>query len=240
MTEKKASRRGSKRPILAILRQETSSPGRAGRLLRDKGFELDIRRPVCGDPLPDTLDGHAGVISFGGPMSANDPDDHIRREIEWLSVPLKENRPYLGICLGAQMLAKHLGCSIKAGEGNITEIGWYPLRPTDEGKRIMPKWPDMVYHFHMEGFELPKGAILLAEGDAYHNQAYRYGEKAWGVQYHPELTLAMQRRWAVKGAHRFHLPNAQQGPEHLRGRELHDKQLRAWFNGFLNLVFTEA
>ncbi len=239
MTQKKSRILGRKRPILAILRQEASTPGRAGRLLRDKGFDLDIRRPSMGDALPDTLDGHAGVIAFGGPMSANDQDEHIKREIEWLSVPLKENRPYLGICLGAQMLAKNLGCSVKAAEGNITEIGWYPIKATAEGQDVMPNWPGMVYHFHMEGFELPKGAVLLAEGEAYRNQAYKYGEKAWGIQFHPELTLAMQRRWAVKGAHRFHLPNAQQGPEHLRGRELHDRELRAWFNGFLNRVFTE-
>jgi GMP synthase (glutamine-hydrolysing) len=240
MTEASRARRSRKRPILAILRQEASTPGRAGKLLNDKGFELDIRRPVCGDPLPETLAGHAGVISFGGPMSANDPDEHIKREIEWLKVPLRENRPYLGICLGAQMLAKSLGCAVEKGKDDVTEIGWYPIKPTAEGKDIMPKWPGMVYHFHMEGFELPKGAVLLAEGDVYPNQAYRYGEKAWGIQYHPELTLAMQRRWAVKGAHRFHLPNAQQGHEHLRGRVLHDKALREWFGGFLNLVFTEA
>lgn len=239
MSEHTRIRRAKKRPILAILRQSASTPGRAGKLLRDKGFELDIRRPLCGDPLPDTLIGHAGVIAFGGPMSANDPDPNIKREIDWLSVPLKENRPYMGICLGAQMLAKNLGCTVKKAEGDITEIGWYPIKATAEGERLMPDWPRMVYHFHIEGFELPKDALLLAEGDVYPNQAYRYGDKAWGVQYHPELTLAMQRRWAVKGAHRFHLPNAQQGPEHLRGRVLHDKPLREWLNGFLNLVFTE-
>lgn len=240
MTDKKFRHGRKQRPILAILRQEASTPGRAMRLLRDKGFELDIRRPVCGDALPDTLDGHAGVISFGGPMSANDGDAHIRREIDWLSVPLRENRPYLGICLGAQMLAKNLGCKVEKAPGDVAEIGWYPLRPTAEGEKVMPRWPDMVYHFHMEGFELPRGAVLLAEGDAFPNQAFRYGDKAWGIQYHPELTLAMQRRWAVRGAHRFHLPNAQQGHQHLQGRALHDRQLRAWFNGFLNRVFDES
>lgn len=228
-----------KRPILAILRQEASTPGRALRLLRDKGYALDIRRPACGDALPATLAGHAGVIAFGGPMSANDGDAHIRGEIDWLEVPLAENRPYLGICLGAQMLAKHLGCRVAAADDGRAEIGWYPIQPTAAGAALMPRWPDMVYHFHTEGFELPPGAVLLAEGEAYRNQAYRYGANAWGVQFHPELTLAMQRRWAVKGAHRFHLPNAQQGHQHLHGRQLHDKALRAWFNGFLNLVFNE-
>lgn len=230
---------GRKRPILVILRQENSTPGRAGELLRRKGFDLDIRRPTLGEALPETLDGHSGVISFGGPMSANDPDIFTKREIDWLSVPLAENRPYLGICLGAQMLIKNLGGNVTAAKGEITEIGWYPLRSTGEGGRILPNWPKMVYQFHSEGFDLPKDVTLLAEGDAYRNQAFRYGENAWGTQFHPELTLSMMRRWVVKGAHRFSMPNAQQGPEHLNGRLLYDKALRAWLNSFLDIVFTE-
>lgn len=231
---------GRKRPILVILRQENSTPGRAGELLRRKGFDLDIRRPTIGEALPETLGGHSGVISFGGPMSANDPGSFIKREIDWLSVPLAENRPYLGICLGAQMLIKNLGGNITAAEDEITEIGWYPLRSTVEGERILPNWPKMVYQFHTEGFDLPKDVTLLAEGDAYHNQAFRYGENAWGTQFHPELTLSMMRRWVLKGAHRFSMPNAQQGPEHLNGRLLYDKALRAWFNNLLDIVFAET
>ena len=97
------------KPVLIILHQERSSPGRVGHLLLEKGFSLDIRRPVLGDPLPATLEDHAGAVVFGGPMSANDDEDFIRREIDWLSVPLSENKPFLGICLGAQMLVRHLG-----------------------------------------------------------------------------------------------------------------------------------
>lgn len=238
MPEKTKRNHGRKRPILTILRQASSTPGRAGQFLNDRGFALDIRRPALGDPLPETLDEHAGVISFGGPMSANDPE--IKREIDWLPVPLAEKRPYLGICLGAQTLVKSLGGKIAAADGEITEIGWYPIKATDEGERVLPDWPGMVYHFHREGFELPKGAILLAEGDAYRNQAFRYGEKAWGVQFHPELTLAMQIRWVRKGSHRFSLPNAQKGRDHLKGRLLYDTAVRKWFNKFLDVVFTEA
>lgn len=228
-----------KRPILVILRQENSSPGRAGDFLRSKGFSLDIRRPTLGEALPKTLEGHSGVISFGGPMSANDSDIFIKREIDWLSVPLSENRPYMGICLGAQMLIKNLGGNITSAQDGSTEIGWYPLRPTAEGESILPDWPEMVYQFHTEGFDMPKDTILLAEGDAYPNQAFRYGENAWGTQFHPELTESMQRRWAVQGAHRFSMPNAQQAPEHLNGRVLYDKAVSAWLNSFLDIVFTE-
>jgi hypothetical protein len=101
-------------PVLIVLHQETSTPGRVGNVLRTLGYPLDIRRPRFGDPLPETLEGHAGAVIFGGPMSANDSDDFVRREIDWIAVPLREQRPLLGICLGAQMLAKQAwrqGCA---------------------------------------------------------------------------------------------------------------------------------
>ncbi|WP_198024399.1 hypothetical protein [Mesorhizobium sp. LSHC412B00] len=91
-------------------------------MLLEEGFDLDIRRPPLGDSLPETLEGHAGAVVFGGPMSANDEDEFVRRETNWLNVPLKENRPFLGICLGAQMLANHLGGKVEGhGEGLVRD-----------------------------------------------------------------------------------------------------------------------
>ncbi len=223
-------------PVLVILHQERSSTGRVGQMLVEKGYSLDIRRPALGDTLPTTLKEHAGAVVFGGPMSANDPDDFIRTEIDWLNVPLKENRPYLGICLGAQMLVRHLGGKVQAREDGHTEIGWYPLHPTEKGRLLM-HWPQMVYHFHREGFDLPHGADLLAQGDTYPNQAFRYGANAWGLQFHAELTRVMMHRWVVNGEHRFVMPNAQQGRDHLEGRMLFDGALKAWLSQFLDLVF---
>ena len=72
--------------ILIVLHQETSTPGRVGHALRQRGYPLDVRRPALGDPLPATMAEHAGAIIFGGPMSANDTTDFIRREIDWLRV----------------------------------------------------------------------------------------------------------------------------------------------------------
>ena len=225
-----------KRPILIVLHQERSSPGRVGQLLVEKGYSLDIRRPVLGECLPSTLDHHAGVVVFGGPMSANDPEDFVRTEINWLDIPLKENRPFLGICLGAQMLVRHLGGKVQSNADGSTEIGWYPLHATEKGRLLM-QWPKMVYHFHREGFDLPHGADLLAEGDTYPNQAFRYNGNAWGLQFHAELTRVMMHRWVVHGAQRFILPNAQQGREHLEGRMLFDAPLKVWLNEFLDIVF---
>jgi GMP synthase (glutamine-hydrolysing) len=95
--------------ILIVLHQENSTPGRIGNALGDLGYHLDVRRPRFDDPLPETMAEHAAAIIFGGPMSANDQDEFIQRETAWIGVPLRESKPFLGICLGAQMFANHLG-----------------------------------------------------------------------------------------------------------------------------------
>jgi len=228
--------KAAKPKILVVLHQELSSPGRVGHLLLEGGFDLDIRRPPLGDPLPETLAHHAGAVVFGGPMSANDGDEFVRRETDWLSVPLKEDKPFLGICLGAQMLVNHLGGKVESHQEGLVEIGWYPIEATEAGRELV-HWPEMVYQFHREGFSLPSGATLLASADAYPNQAFRYGANAWGIQFHAELTRAMMQRWVVRGASRFILPGAQQGRDHLGGRFIWDMHLKRWLGDFLDLVF---
>src|SRR5260221_12407165 len=115
-------------PVLIVLHQETSTPGRVGNALRALGHTLDIRRPRFGDPLPETLELHAGAVIFGGPMSANDPDEYVRREIDWIEVPLRRQRPFLRICLGAQMLAKQLGAQVAPHHEGRGGGGYYPIR----------------------------------------------------------------------------------------------------------------
>ena len=226
--------------ILVVLHQESSSAGRVGQVLTKMGYALDIRRPVLGDPLPKSLDQHAGSVVFGGPMSANDDDiEGIRTETAWMETVLNSGKPYLGICLGAQILARHLGARVYGREDGHVEIGWYPIRPTDAGKELMD-WPSMVYQFHREGFDLPEGGELLACSETYPNQAFRYGDNAWGIQFHAELTLAMMHRWAVRGAQRFELPGAQVGAQHLAGRLVHDAALFNWLNRFLEVVYGPA
>lgn len=224
-----------KKPILVILHQERSTPGRVGQRLTQRGYRLDIRRPRFGDALPQTLAEHDGAVVFGGPMSANDPEEFMKAETDWLSVPLKENKPLIGICLGAQMLVNHLGGTVYGEADDNVEIGWYDLEATDAGKNLMD-WPQKIYQFHREGFSLPSGATLLAKSPDFPNQAFRYGDNAWAVQFHTELTMAMMHRWVVHGAHRFTLPNAQIGREHLWGRYLYDGPVSKWLDDFLDIV----
>jgi GMP synthase (glutamine-hydrolysing) len=220
--------------ILVVLHQEHSSPGKLGQMLTAKGFALDIRKPRFGDPLPATMAEHAGAIIFGGPMSANDPDDFLRQEIDWIGLTLKEGAPYLGVCLGAQMLVKQLGGNVTTHCDGCAEIGFYRLEATDAGRELC-EWPDVVYQWHREGFDMPQGTTLLAKGDLFQNQAFSAGGTAFGVQFHSELTYAMACKWTTRGAERFTLPMAQSRPEHMAGWFRYDPAIRTWLWNFLDV-----
>jgi GMP synthase (glutamine-hydrolysing) len=221
------------RPVLLVLHQELSTAGRVGHYLAKHGVPLDIRRPRLGDALPETLAGHAGAVIFGGPQSANDTEEFVRREIEWIAVPLKEKKPFLGICLGAQMLAKHLGARVSTHPEGKAEVGYYPIRVTDDARAVCGNWPDVVYQWHREGFELPHGAKLLAEGDIFPVQAMRYGPAAYGVQFHAEVTHAMMCRWTARGHARMAMPGAKQRAAHFAERPVYDHAIRTWLATFL-------
>ncbi len=222
------------RPVLLVLHQELSTAGRVGHYLAKRGIPLDIRRPRFGDPLPDTLAEHAGAVIFGGPQSANDADDFVRREIDWIAVPLAEKKPFLGICLGAQMLAKHLGARVACHPEGKAEVGYYPIRVTDGARAVCQIWPEYVYQWHREGFELPHGAELLAEGDTFRVQALRYGPAAYGIQFHAEVTHAMMCRWTTRGHARMELPGAKQRAAHFAERPVYDLAIRTWLAAFLD------
>ena len=222
--------------ILIIVHQEQSTPGRVGMLLEERDYELDIRRPRFGDPLPETMDEHKAAIIFGGPMSANDPDDFIKKEIDWCSVPLKERAPFFGICLGAQMLAKNLGGGVHAHPEGKAEIGFYPVideRPENHNQ-VMPTAPSHFFQWHVEGFDLPRGAQQLMSGDMFKNQAFQLDDAIFGAQFHTEVTLAMHYRWLIGGAERMKMPGSMPREQHLEGRLLYDRPVKLWLNQFLD------
>ena len=156
----------ARRPtVLIVLHQEHSTPGRVGLALKLMGVRLDIRRPSLGEPLPETLADYDGAVVFGGPMGANDTLDWVRREIDWLQTPLAEDKPLLGLCLGAQMLVRALGARVFSYDDKRSEIGYYPIEPTPAGERLCgARFPRTVYQWHSDGFDLPEGRRTPGDG----------------------------------------------------------------------------
>jgi GMP synthase (glutamine-hydrolysing) len=220
--------------ILLIVHQHTSEPGLVGEILTKNGYELDIRCPAIEQELPATMDNHEAVVIFGGPMSANDSDTlpFIRTELDWIPIALDSCKPFLGICLGAQLLARVLGASVSPHPKEMMEIGYFPIVPADTSVNYFDV-PRYVYHWHGEGFELPRGAQLLAKGEVFESQAYRYGETAYGVQFHPEITKEMMEKWTTLGAHLLTLPGAQSREEQMQKYSRYGGESKSWLEGFL-------
>ncbi len=220
--------------ILAVVHQETSSTGLVGELLQQRGYDVEQCCPALGDRLPMALERYAGAMVFGGPMSAN--DEHlpfIRQELDWLPQVLAARCPFLGICLGAQLLSRVLGGQVGPHPEETREIGYFPIRPTAAGQELFgqPLW---VYHWHGEGFEVPDGAVQLAEGDLFPNQAFRYERQAYGLQFHPEMTQSLMVQWIERAGEQLIFPGAQSAPEHFAGQTRYGPAVEAWLNRFLD------
>jgi GMP synthase (glutamine-hydrolysing) len=204
-------------------------------LLRAKGYGVEWRCPALGDRLPERRDVYAGAIVFGGVQSANDAPAtaYLQHEIDWIRGHVEAGGRYLGICLGGQLLARAFGARVAPHDEGMVEIGYFPVMPTEQGRDFLPD-PLHVYHWHQEGFELPAGAELLARGgNGFPNQAFRYGPKAYGLQFHPEVTASVARAWLDSAASHLARPGAQPRAHQESAMPRHDGPLHDWMDGFL-------
>lgn len=221
-----------RRRILLITHESDARPGRVGHVLRASGYETVACRPFAGDPLPVSLDDVAGVVVFGGRMSANDDHLHyIDAELRWIPRVLEAGTAFLGICLGGQLLARALGATVAAHPAGLHEIGYTEIRPTAAGAATFAR-PMHVCQWHSEGFALARGADLLATGSVFPHQAFRFG-RAVALQFHPEVTDHILARWVADDAE-FAKPGAQPREEHFAGARLHNGSVARWLSGFLD------
>ncbi|MCP4933799.1 MAG: hypothetical protein GY927_06230 [bacterium] len=220
--------------VLLILHQKKSCAGAVGDWLLNHGFELDIKRPTLGEKLPQTLEKHAGLIVFGGPMSANDKTPEIKNEIDWLTLALKEKIPYFGICLGAQLMVRQLGGEVKPHKKGLVEIGYHPLNATSAGTRLVPDWSDKYFQWHKEGFSLPEGAVSLANGQRFENQAFCYENHVFGVQFHPEITRPIIERWSAQTSHMLTKKGAHNAKRLLTDHQKYGAAQQNWLHQFMS------
>lgn len=225
----------TERTVLLIGHSSTRESGRVTPLLREKGYDTRWCCPCDGEALPERSENFAGTIVFGGVQSANDTQasPYIRREIDWIGRFVDAGGRYLGICLGGQLLARALGAPVRRHPEGRNEIGYYPVRPTAAGHAVMPE-PLHVYHWHQEGFEMPSSAELLVQGDDFPNQAFRFGSRAFGLQFHPEVTPEVATRWIDSAEHQLIRPGAQDRVTQLAGMVRFDKAMHSWLDAFLD------
>lgn len=228
------------RKALLVFNSATGQPGRIGTVLAEHGFAFDIRRPGEGDDLPRDMSPYEMAVVFGGPMSANDTGlPNIAKILDWLPHVVASDTRYLGVCLGAQLMARHLGAPVAPHPEGLTEIGYYPVYPTAAGAGLIPDGM-MVYHWHSEGFGVPEGAELLAHSDAFPHQAYHIDGRIWGIQFHPEVDDELHEVWLGKAADKTDRPNAQNPDQQRQGRAAHDEAFGQWFRGFAASVLLES
>ncbi len=159
------------------------------------GLDVHTVKPLAGQPLPDHGE-VAGAVVMGGPMNVDETERFpaLAAEREWLAEAARRELPLLGICLGAQLLARALGAEVRPGERK--EIGFAPVDVSAPDDPVLgglaPRTE--VLHWHGDVFDLPDGAQRLASSELTENQAFRVGN-AWGVLFHAEGDLALVEAW---------------------------------------------
>ncbi|MDQ6950144.1 MAG: type 1 glutamine amidotransferase [Mariprofundales bacterium] len=223
--------------VLVIQQVEHEPPALIGSALTAAGITLHTLLAES-NPIPDHAHDYCGVVVMGGPASANDSTPAIQQQLTLLKWCIAQQKATLGICLGAQLLAKAANGTITPSP--IRELGWYPLLPTaiaaqDPLFQHLTQ-PVHLFQWHGESFTLPPDANLLASSPEVPNQAFRIAGSLYGLQFHAEVDAALIDSWISHGAsERIHLGQQgidaikQQTPIHLPdGNALCQSMVQSW------------
>ncbi len=223
--------------ILAIVHEDDAGPGVFAEVASARGATLETWRIAAGDRCPAAPGEYDAVLSLGGSMDAHEQDRHawLAVEEEVLAPLVHAGRPVLGVCLGAQILARAGGGS--SGRMSAPEIGWVPVRLGAAG-RTDPLFGPLGSSFralqwHSCDCDPAPGAIRLAEGERC-LQAYRLGELAWGIQFHAEVTQADFEAWIDAWQSR---PESGDGPEDPDALRAQTRGLIAGWNALGRALF---
>ncbi len=185
--------------ILFIKHIDIEGPGTIETYFRGKEFALKTVDLGRGEKLPENFSDIEAIVCLGGPMNVYEEDKYpfLKEEDKFIKDALKEEVPFLGICLGSQLLAK--ACGAKVGKSPVKEVGWFKVNLKDEGQKdplfkgIDPSFD--VFHWHEDMFEIPQGARFLATGTGCPHQAFKVGKNAYGIQFHVEVTKPIIANW---------------------------------------------
>lgn len=189
------------KPLYIFRHVDCEGPGYLAEVLHARAIPYRLFAIDQGEPVPDTVDGAAGLVFMGGPMSVN--DDHLpwlHAELDLIRQGAARGLPLLGHCLGGQLISKALGGEV--GPMPAREIGWHTVERVDNttGQDWLNGLPARfpAYHWHGEHFTLPNQATLILRSAACTHQAYVVGDNILALQCHVEMTAPMVREWAQR------------------------------------------
>jgi GMP synthase-like glutamine amidotransferase len=188
--------------VLIVKNASAEGPGTIADYLKEAAIPYRVVDLERGDPLP-AAEPFSHLVIMGGPMAVYEMDRFpcLRDEAVLIEQAIRENRRVLGVCLGSQMLAHVLGARVYPGRQK--EIGWYDVTLSVEGMKdqlmselsVDGRSIAQVFQWHGDTFDLPHGAARLASSELYPNQAFRYGDRAYALQFHIEVTPAIVTGW---------------------------------------------
>jgi GMP synthase-like glutamine amidotransferase len=173
--------------------------GMIATVLQGHGTSVEYADLYLPGVTPPETTAFDGLVFMGGPMSVNDPLPYLQWEMRTISSALERGQPVLGICLGAQLIAKAMGARVY--RNTEKEIGFFEVqfaREAQDDPLFSGLKDETVFHWHGETFDLPAGAVLLGSSARCRNQAFRIGERTYGMQFHLEVTPAMIADWCAQ------------------------------------------
>ncbi len=203
--------------------------------LDEQGIEQIHVNPAHNIPLPENADEFDGLLIYGGLQSANDgPPErpYIDDELKWLENWLADGRPTLGICLGAQLIAKTLGATVGPHSEGIREIGFHKINPTNNAGDFLPETAHF-YQWHGEGFTLPDNCELLAQGEQFPNQAFRYRNNTYAIQFHPEVSRPVMKEWLSEAGDLLSAKGAHSAEQQLEDESRYGEKMGNWCRNFV-------
>ncbi|MEM6460411.1 MAG: hypothetical protein AAF724_00685 [Pseudomonadota bacterium] len=226
------------RHVLIIEHDKPTDTNTGLRHLADCGFVVRHVRPYLDEALPALDERIAGVIIEGGPQFVSDLArfPYLRDEMGFVERVLKRDIPLVGICLGAQLIARQLGARVGYHPQGCVALGYYQLNVTEAGQAFIPPGM-MALCGNAQGFDCPSDATLLAAGELFPNQAFRYGDKTIGLQFHPEVTRRILDHWEKVLGNNASRPGAQSLEQLNAGFSQYNETLTAWYRAFLDRFF---
>ena len=200
----------------------------------ENNYNIEVINPLIGKKLPKDFKNYSGIIILGGAMNVNDTKEYpdLINEIDWIKEITKSNIPILGICLGAQLIANAYGATVDNHKDGLVEIGYRKVSFINKNANL-DFYPNKVFQWHTQGFNLPNKSQLLAYNELFDVQAFVIKNNIFGFQFHPEVDKKMIIKWNNKSSIAMKKKGFIKKETQLKDHETYSENVSNWFKLFL-------